>query len=598
MAKTFISTDPETREQKTIKIPDGCILVEMQEKEITNLVMQITADFILNMGERDQLFPEEIRSSNEIWKYIYPIRRGVVGVLVNEENWKKRVQGKKREDRKNEKERLCFGDIANMRIKYDEARIFYLASKGVLTSVAMNYIYPEFKREEDYGENKLCEIIIHNIANECDIDLSAAKKELIKARRQYFFYHLEFPINEDQHNKLLNHAIFVLRDTLDRKPINKQIKGYLDAFKEIKVDCYKLIEKIYRENGDFDSLRNVRKEVIFDCDARCTSNTPYSVSLFIGRNIREYGYQLGEEEKEKVKNEILQRHPKVAEYYLWGYERTKEYESTKEREKIPLLKQKLSDCYFSARVNDRLKSRGIETLGDLVDYQRSDLMKIHGFGSKALNEIEDYLAIFGLQLGLGMNLSEEEKDIYGTDKAPLRITNLTSINLSLRTIKCLNDAKIFILGDLMAYSKSDLLKLCNIGKKTVEEIETILASKGLELGMDISSIHCFTTESTNNKITGNSIENARMEELYGHTSEAAKIYESLITNDNKDIESYKRLMVIYRKWEMYDDEIRVIKLALANCTDNTKLIEEWKERLEKAKELKYKAYIKSLQEFE
>ena len=592
MTNTFITTNPETKVHKTVTIPNGCILIEMQEKDISNLVMQITADFILNMSERDQIFPEEIKSSNEIWKYIYPIRRGVVGVLVNEENWKKRVQGKKREDKKNEKEKLCFEDIANIRIKYDEARIFYLASKGVLTSVAMDYICPEFKREDEYGENKLCEIIIRNIANECDIDLSAAKKELIKARRQYFFYHLEFPINDDQHNKLLNHALFVLRDTLDRKPINKQIKGYLDAFKGIKVDCYKLIEKIYRENGDYDSLRNVRKEVIFDFEARCTSNTPYSISLFIGRNIREYGYQLGEDEKEKVKNEILQRHPKVAEYYLWGYERTKELEE------IPLLKQKLSDCYFSARVNDRLKSRGIETLGDLVDYQRSDLMKIHGLGSKALNEIEDYLAIFGLQLGLGMNLSEEEKDIYGTDKAPLRITNLTSINLSLRTIKCLNDAKIFILGDLMAYSKSDLLKLCNIGKKTVEEIETILASKGLEFGMDISSIHCFTTESTNNKITGNSIENARMEELYGHTSEAAKIYESLITNDNKDIESYKRLMVIYRKWEMYDDEIRVIKLALANCTDNTKLIEEWKERLEKAKELKYKAYIKSLQEFE
>ena len=556
------------------------------------MVLQITADFILNIGERDQIFPKEIKSLNGIWKYIYPIRRGVVGVLVNEENWKKRVLDKKREDRKNEKEKLRVEDIANMRIKFDEARIFYLASKGVLTSVAMDYLYPQFKREKEYGENILCEIIIHNIANECNIDLSAAKKELIKARRQYSFYHFEFPINEDQHNKLLNHTIYVLRDTIDRKPINKQIKGYYDTFIEIKVSCYKLMEKIYRENGDFDKLRKIRKEIIFDFEARCTSNTPYSISLFIGRNIREYGYQLREEEKEKVKNEILQRHPKVAEYYLWGYERTKE------REEIPLLKQKLSDCYFSARVNDRLKSKGIETLGDLVDYQRSDLMIIHGFGSKALNEIEDYLAIFGLQLGLGMNLSEEEKDIYGTDKAPLRITNLTSINLSLRTIKYLNDAKIFILGDLMAYSKSDLLKICNIGKKTVEEIETILASKGLEFGMDISSIHYFNTESTNNKITCNSIENARIEELYGHISEAAKIYESLITNDNKYIESYKRLMVIYRKLEMYDDEIRVIKLALANCTEKMKLVEEWKERLEKAEELKYKAYIKSLQEFE
>lgn len=49
---------------------------------------------------------------------------------------------------------------------------------------------------------------------------------------------------------------------------------------------------------------------------------------------------------------------------------------------------------------------------------------------------------------------------------------------------------------------------------------------------------------------------------------------------------------------MYDDEIRVIKLALANCTDSLKLVKEWQERLKKTEELKYKAYIKSLQEFE
>lgn len=164
MANTFMSTDPETKVQKTIKIPDGCILIEMQEKEISDLVLQITADFILNIGERDQIFPKEIKSLNGIWKYIYPIRRGVVGVLVKEENWKKRVLDKKREDRKNEKEKLRVEDIANMRIKFDEARIFYLASKGVLTSVAMDYLYPQFKREKEYGENILCEIIIHNIA--------------------------------------------------------------------------------------------------------------------------------------------------------------------------------------------------------------------------------------------------------------------------------------------------------------------------------------------------------------------------------------------------------------------------------------------------
>ena len=39
MANTFVSTDPETKAQKTIKIPDGCIIVEMRTKEMSNFCL-------------------------------------------------------------------------------------------------------------------------------------------------------------------------------------------------------------------------------------------------------------------------------------------------------------------------------------------------------------------------------------------------------------------------------------------------------------------------------------------------------------------------------------------------------------------------------
>ena len=65
---------------------------------------------------------------------------------------------------------------------------------------------------------------------------------------------------------------------------------------------------------------------------------------------------------------------------------------------------------------------------------------------------------------------------------PLR---LSSLNISVRTCNCLHAADIDTVGDLIRYTANDLLKLKNMGRKSLDEIHEFLVSKNLSLGMNI-----------------------------------------------------------------------------------------------------------------
>ncbi len=61
-------------------------------------------------------------------------------------------------------------------------------------------------------------------------------------------------------------------------------------------------------------------------------------------------------------------------------------------------------------------------------------------------------------------------------------TLLIDMDISVRSLNCLiKDAGIKTLGDLLQYSKSDLLNLKNFGRKCLKETEEALATYGLEL---------------------------------------------------------------------------------------------------------------------
>lgn len=65
-------------------------------------------------------------------------------------------------------------------------------------------------------------------------------------------------------------------------------------------------------------------------------------------------------------------------------------------------------------------------------------------------------------------------------------SKLIDMDLSVRALNCLKQAELETLGDLVAIHKSDLLKFRNFGKKSLAELEDLVASKGLEFGMNVA----------------------------------------------------------------------------------------------------------------
>jgi DNA-directed RNA polymerase subunit alpha len=73
-----------------------------------------------------------------------------------------------------------------------------------------------------------------------------------------------------------------------------------------------------------------------------------------------------------------------------------------------LLKSKLVDMDLSVRALNCLKSAEVETLADLVKYEKTDLMKFRNFGKKSLTELDELLR--SLHLTFGMDISKYKFD--------------------------------------------------------------------------------------------------------------------------------------------------------------------------------------------
>lgn len=75
-----------------------------------------------------------------------------------------------------------------------------------------------------------------------------------------------------------------------------------------------------------------------------------------------------------------------------------------------LLKTKLSDQDLSVRALNCLKAAEVDTIGDLVRYNRNDLLKFRNFGKKSLTELEDLLASLNLHFGMDVSIYKLDKD--------------------------------------------------------------------------------------------------------------------------------------------------------------------------------------------
>ena len=75
-----------------------------------------------------------------------------------------------------------------------------------------------------------------------------------------------------------------------------------------------------------------------------------------------------------------------------------------------LLKTKLIDMDLSVRALNCLKAAEVDTLGDLVSYNKNDLMKFRNFGKKSLTELEELVDVKGLSFGMDLSKYKLDKD--------------------------------------------------------------------------------------------------------------------------------------------------------------------------------------------
>ena len=75
-----------------------------------------------------------------------------------------------------------------------------------------------------------------------------------------------------------------------------------------------------------------------------------------------------------------------------------------------LLKTKLVDMDLSVRALNCLKAAEVETLGDLVSFNKNDLMKFRNFGKKSLTELEELVVLKGLSFGMDLAKYKLDKD--------------------------------------------------------------------------------------------------------------------------------------------------------------------------------------------
>jgi len=73
------------------------------------------------------------------------------------------------------------------------------------------------------------------------------------------------------------------------------------------------------------------------------------------------------------------------------------------------------------------------------------------------------------------------------DIDPILLRPIDDLEMTIRTAKCLKTERIYFIGDLIQRTEVELLKIPNLGKKSVTEIKDVLATKGLSLGMRLDN---------------------------------------------------------------------------------------------------------------
>jgi DNA-directed RNA polymerase subunit alpha len=147
------------------------------------------------------------------------------------------------------------------------------------------------------------------------------------------------------------------------------------------------------------------------------------------------------------------------------------------------------DASFSPvrRVSYAVESARVEQRTDLdkliMDIETNGAIEPEEAVRYAARILVEQLSVFADLKGMPATIEEKKQ----TQIDPVLLRPVDDLELTVRSANCLKAENIYYIGDLIQRTETELLKTPNLGRKSLNEIKEVLASRGLTLGMKLES---------------------------------------------------------------------------------------------------------------
>nr|MBP9060155.1 DNA-directed RNA polymerase subunit alpha [Rhodoferax sp.] len=151
------------------------------------------------------------------------------------------------------------------------------------------------------------------------------------------------------------------------------------------------------------------------------------------------------------------------------------------------------DASFSPvkRVSYTVESARVEQRTDLdklvVDIETNGAISAGDAVSLSARILVEQLAVFAQMKPDEINPIIEPASRGNAPFDPILLRPVDELELTVRSANCLKAENIYYIGDLIQRTENELLKTPNLGRKSLNEIKEVLASRGLTLGMKLES---------------------------------------------------------------------------------------------------------------
>ncbi|MBX9812974.1 MAG: DNA-directed RNA polymerase subunit alpha [Burkholderiales bacterium] len=147
------------------------------------------------------------------------------------------------------------------------------------------------------------------------------------------------------------------------------------------------------------------------------------------------------------------------------------------------------DASFSPvrRVSYSVESARVEQRTDLdkliMDIETNGAIEPEEAVRYAARILVEQLSVFADLKGMPAQIEEKK----ATQIDPILLRPVDDLELTVRSANCLKAENIYYIGDLIQRTETELLKTPNLGRKSLNEIKEVLASRGLTLGMKLEN---------------------------------------------------------------------------------------------------------------